>query len=141
MVQTAAPASHEKAPEHRVFVQWHQELKLIAFLSAFSTGQHHLGHLLVKILFAMHDPQTEQVTVEGHRCVQIGDCDTNMIKTEQTWQHILEIGGHSGHGHQGARLVMDRAPDVTELRAWTTAADSKRDARAALKVVSARLRT
>jgi hypothetical protein len=43
-----------------------------------------------------------------------------MIKTEQAWQRAPEIGGHSGHGQQGARLVSNKASDMivsAELRA------------------------
>jgi hypothetical protein len=74
-------------------------LKLIADSPAFTADQHDFGDLLVKVFFAMHHAHTKQVTIEAHRCPEIGDCDTDMIETEQAGQHTPEIGRHSGHAH------------------------------------------
>jgi hypothetical protein len=99
MVQTTSTASHEKALQNGVFGKRQQQLKLIASRLALSVAQHHLGHLLVQVVFPMHYLKTQQVSIEGNRRVQIGDSDTDMIKTEEFWQHTPKIGGHSGHGH------------------------------------------
>jgi hypothetical protein len=82
VVQTTATASHKKALEHGVFGSWHQKLK-VASWSALSAAQHHLRHLLVGVLFAMHQLETQQVTIEGNRRVQVGDGYPDMIKAEQ----------------------------------------------------------
>ena len=81
MVQ-AGSTSHQKAAEHRVLRQRHQQLKLVARRSGLAGRQHDLGHLLLSVVLAVHDPQPKQVTVEGDRRLQIGDGDTDMIKTE-----------------------------------------------------------
>jgi hypothetical protein len=99
VMETTSTASHEKALEHGVFGKRQQQLKLIATRSALSVAQHHLGHLLVQVVFTMHHLETQHVTIEGNRRVQVGDSDTDMIKTEQIGQHTPKIGGHSGHGH------------------------------------------
>jgi hypothetical protein len=98
-VQTTSTVSHQKALEYGVFGKRQQELKLISSRFAVPAAQHHLGYLLVQVVFAMYHLETQQVAIEDERGVQIGDGDTDMIKTEQIGQHTPEIGGHSGHGH------------------------------------------
>ena len=74
-------------------------IRRIAAQSAVAAAEHYLGHLLIQIVFAMHNLQAQQVTIKGNRRFQIDDRDTDMIKTEQPGQHTPEIGGHWGHGH------------------------------------------
>jgi hypothetical protein len=95
----ARSTSHEKAVEHRVLRQRHQQLKLVSHRSGVAVGKHDLGYLLLRIVLTVHDLQAEDVTVEGNRRLHVGDGNADMIKTKQTRKHSGEIGGFSGHEH------------------------------------------
>ncbi len=80
----ARSTSHEKAVEHRVLRQRHQQLKLVSHRSGIPVGKHDFGHLLISVVLSVDDLQPEHAAVEGNRRLHIGDRNADMIKTKQT---------------------------------------------------------